>query len=58
MKILSFGESVIDIVYLVKDLKLDRKNEILLKKFSFGGPSLVASLFLSFYGYRPYFLPA
>jgi len=28
MKILSFGESVIDIVYLVKDLKLDRKNEI------------------------------
>jgi len=55
MKILSFGEAVIDVVYLVKDLKLDRKNEILLKKISFGGPSLVASLFLSFYGFKPYF---
>ncbi len=55
MKILSFGEAVIDIVYLVKDLRLDRKNEILLKKISFGGPSLVASLFLSFYGFKPYF---
>lgn len=55
MKIIAFGESVIDKIYVIEELKPGLKFEILEKKISYGGPSLVASLFFSKMGWQVYF---
>lgn len=53
--IVSLGESVIDKIYVVSELKPGLKFEVLTKKISYGGPSLVSAIFFSRLGFRVYF---
>lgn len=53
--IVSLGESVIDKIYVISELKPGLKFEVLTQKISYGGPSLVSALFFSKLSFKVYF---